>query len=50
MFDSKFSDFNVKTTKGVDIVKEYEEACKKYGMKAGYYFSLLDWSLSLIHI
>lgn len=44
MFDSKFSDFNVKTTKGVDIVKEYAEACKKYGMKAGYYFSLLDWS------
>lgn len=44
MFDSKFSDFNVKKTKGVDVVGEYAAACKKYGIKAGYYFSLLDWS------
>lgn len=44
MFDTKFSDFNVKKTKGVDVVGEYAKACKKLGMKAGYYVSTIDWS------
>ncbi|MEG1904571.1 MAG: alpha-L-fucosidase [Bacteroidales bacterium] len=44
MFDTKFTDFNVKKTKGIDIVEEYSHACKEEGIKAGYYVSLLDWS------
>lgn len=44
MFDTKYSDFNVKKAKGVDIIKEYAQACKDYDMKAGYYVSLLDWN------
>lgn len=44
MYETPSYDFNVKQVKGIDVVKEYSEACKKYGMKAGYYFSLLDWN------
>jgi len=44
LFESKYSDFNSKKLKGIDIVKEYSEACKKYDMKKGYYVSIIDWS------
>ena len=44
MFDTKFSDFNVKKVYGVDVIDEYAKACDKYNMKAGYYVSLLDWN------
>ena len=44
MFETPSYSFNVKNQKGIDIVKEYSAACKKHGMKAGYYFSLLDWN------
>ena len=44
MFDTKFSDFNVKKVYGVDVIDEYAKACEQYGMKAGYYVSLLDWN------
>lgn len=44
LFDTPNYDFNVKKLKGVDIVQEYADACEKYQMKAGYYFSLLDWN------
>ena len=44
MFDTKYSDFNVKKVYGVDVIKEYAKACDDYKMKAGYYFSLLDWN------
>ena len=44
MFETPLYDFNVKKVKGIDVVKEYSEACRKYDMKAGYYFSLLDWN------
>lgn len=44
MYETPSYDFNVKKVKGVDVVKEYSEACRKYDMKAGYYFSLLDWN------
>ncbi len=44
MFDTPEYDFNVKKMKGIDIVKEYAEACEKHKIKAGYYFSLLDWN------
>ena len=44
MFNTPTYNFNVKSIKGIDIVKEYSEACQKHKMKAGYYFSLLDWN------
>ncbi len=46
MYDSKASDYNiVKTTKFArDPIKELAEACKKYGLKLGIYYSLgRDW-------
>ncbi|MGL4292018.1 MAG: alpha-L-fucosidase [Bacteroidales bacterium] len=43
MFDTQYSDFNVKKATGVDVIDEYAKACTDMGMKAGYYFSLLDW-------
>lgn len=44
MYETPSYDFNVKKVKGIDVVKEYSEACRKYDMKAGYYVSLLDWN------
>lgn len=44
MFDTKYSDFNVKKVYGVDVIDEYAKACEDYNMKAGYYVSLLDWN------
>lgn len=44
MFDSKYSDFNVKKMKGIDIIDEYAKACDKHDIKAGYYFSIIDWN------
>lgn len=44
MYNTKHSDFNVYKTKGIDILDEYSKACDQYNLKAGYYFSLLDWS------
>ena len=44
MFNTPEYDFNVVNLKGIDIAREYSEACKKYDMKAGYYVSLLDWN------
>lgn len=37
-------DFNIKNLKGIDVTKEYANACEKHGIKVGYYFSLLDWN------
>ncbi len=44
LWDTKgLYDFNVVSTKGVDVIQEYSQACENMGMKAGYYFSLIDW-------
>jgi len=44
LFDSAVSDFtSVKTAAKRDFVKEYVEACRKEGMRIGFYYSLLDW-------
>ena len=44
MFDTKYSDFNSKKTKGIDIVDEYAKACLENDMKVGYYVSTIDWN------
>jgi alpha-L-fucosidase len=44
LFDSKVSDFtSVKTAAKRDFVSEYVRACRKHGMRVGFYYSLLDW-------
>jgi len=44
LFDSHVSDFtSVKTKANRDFVAEYVEACRKRGMRIGFYYSLLDW-------
>jgi alpha-L-fucosidase len=45
LFDSKVSDFtSVKTAAKRDFVAEYVRACRRAGLKIGFYYSLLDWS------
>ncbi len=47
LFDSKVSDFtSVKTASKRDFVAEYVKACRKFGVKIGFYYSLLDWRYS----
>lgn len=44
LWDSKVSDFtSVKTAAKRDFVAEYVKACRKAGLKIGFYLSLLDW-------
>jgi alpha-L-fucosidase len=44
LFDSAVSDFtSVKTAARRDLVAEYARACRKAGLKVGFYYSLLDW-------
>lgn len=44
MWDTKYSDFNVMTTKfGRDYIREIADACHKYDMKLGFYYSQRDW-------
>ncbi len=44
LFDSQVSDFTaVKTAAGRDLFGEYVRACRKAGLKVGFYYSLLDW-------
>jgi len=44
LFDSKVSDYtSVKTAAKRDFVAEYVKACRKAGLKVGFYYSLLDW-------
>ena len=44
LFDSKVSDFtSVKTAAKRDLVAEYVKACRKAGMRIGFYYSLIDW-------
>jgi alpha-L-fucosidase len=44
LFDSEFTDYDVMTTPFKrDILKELSEACKKQGIKLGFYYSIMDW-------
>ena len=43
LFDSKYSDFTSMKYVGRDLLREYVDACRKYDMKVGVYYSLLDW-------
>ena len=44
LFDSALTDYKSTNTRfGRDIVKEYVEAVREEGLKAGLYFSVIDW-------
>lgn len=45
LYDSKYTNFDVANTpfKGRDILRELKDACDKYGIKFGTYYSILDW-------
>ncbi len=44
LFDSEVSEFTApKTAAKRDLVAKYVEACRKKGMRIGFYYSLLDW-------
>lgn len=44
LWDSKLSDYNaVKCGPGRDLVREYVEACREFGLRIGFYYSLMDW-------
>jgi len=44
LWDSQVSDFtSVKTAAKRDFVAEYVEACRRAGLRVGFYYSLCDW-------
>ena len=44
MFDTKYSDYNVMNTPfGKDVVKMLADACKRFDMTMGIYYSIPDW-------
>lgn len=44
LWDSKVNEFNsVNYGPHRDIVKEFTEACREYGLRIGFYSSLMDW-------
>lgn len=44
LFDSDLTDFKSTNTKlGRDIVRDFLDACRAEGLRAGLYYSLLDW-------
>ncbi len=44
LFDTRVSDFSApKTAAKRDLVAEYVDACRRKGMRIGFYYSLLNW-------
>lgn len=44
LWDTKMTDYNaVKRGPKRDIVAEFVAACREYGLKVGFYYSLMDW-------
>ena len=44
LWDTKQTDFNsVNRSPGRDLVAEYVKACREFGLKVGFYYSLMDW-------
>ncbi len=44
LWDTQMTDYNaVKRGPGRDLVREYVEACREFGLKIGFYYSLMDW-------
>ncbi len=44
LWDTQMTNYNaVKRGPGRDLVREYVEACREFGLKIGFYYSLMDW-------
>jgi alpha-L-fucosidase len=44
LWDTQQTDYNaVQRGPGRDLVREYVEACREFGLKIGFYYSLMDW-------
>jgi alpha-L-fucosidase len=44
LWDTQQTDYNaVKRGPKRDLVREYVEACREFGLKIGFYYSLMDW-------
>jgi alpha-L-fucosidase len=44
LWNTKQTDYNaVKRGPGRDLVAEYVDACREFGLKVGFYYSLMDW-------
>ena len=44
LWDTAQTNYNaVRRGPGRDLVREYVEACRKYDLKIGFYYSLMDW-------
>jgi alpha-L-fucosidase len=44
LWDSQQTDYNAaKRGPKRDLVREYVEACREFGLKIGFYYSLMDW-------
>jgi alpha-L-fucosidase len=44
LFDSKYTDFDILSTPfRRDIMKELADACRRHGLKIGWYYSIMDW-------
>ncbi len=44
LWDTEMTDYNaVNHTPGRDLVREYVEACREFGLRVGFYYSLMDW-------
>ncbi|MCM8803685.1 MAG: alpha-L-fucosidase [Candidatus Omnitrophica bacterium] len=43
LFDSKVSDFTAPKYISRDLIAEYVDSCRKFGLKIGFYYSLCDW-------
>jgi len=44
LWDSAQTDYNsVRRGPGRDLVAEYVDACREFGLKIGFYYSLMDW-------
>jgi alpha-L-fucosidase len=51
MWHTKLTDYNIVdyTPFKRDVLKELADACKKEGMKLGFYYSIMDWHNPLAH-
>jgi alpha-L-fucosidase len=50
MWPTEYSEWGtLQQMDGRDLIRPYVDACRKYGMKIGFYFSQRDWGSSLFH-
>ncbi len=51
LWDTKMTDYNaVKRTPGRDLVQEYVDACREFGLKIGFYYYFMFKSANFIHL